>query len=85
MTHTFHFTHELERDGAPIEVEVEYGIDYDEICLVSVQLDGKEIDTTDAEDRKLTQYAEDRAHEDLAAEADDYADYLRDLRLDCED
>lgn len=85
MTHTFHFTCELERDGAPIEVEVEYGIDYDEICLVSVQLDGKEIDTTDAEDRKLTQYAEERAHEDLAAEADDYGDYLRDLRLDCED
>lgn len=85
MTHAFHFTYELERDGAPIEVEVEYYVDYDEIGLVSVQLDGKEIDTTDAEDLKLTQYAEERAHEDLAAEADDYADFLRDLRRDSED
>ena len=83
-SHTFYFDYELERGDEYLDVEVTYAFDGGDVSLESVLHDGKELDTTDAEDRALLAYARERCHEDIADAAADYGDYLRDLRQDAE-
>ena len=81
----FYFDYELERDGEYIPVEVTYALDGDDLSLESVLHEGKEIDTTDAEDKALLEYASERVHEDLMDAEADYGDYVNDIRAEWED
>jgi hypothetical protein len=83
--HIFYFDYDLERDGEFLEVAVAYSVDDDEVMLESVSHNGVEIETTEAEDRELYDYALDDAQEALAGAQADYGDYLRDSRRDNED
>ena len=81
----FYFDYELERNGEYIEVEVTYALDGDDLSLESVLHEGKEIDTTEDEDRAMLNYASERVHEDLIDAEADYGDYVNDLRAEWED
>ena len=81
---TFYFDHTLERDGEFLEVEVAYTVDDDEVMLQSVQHNGVDLETTEAEDRELYDYALEDAQEALAGAQADYGDYLRDSARDYE-
>jgi len=83
--HTFYFDYLLARETEDLEVEVGYTVDDDEVMLESVQHNGVELETTEAEDRELYDYALDDAQEALAGAQADYGDYLRDSRRDNED
>jgi hypothetical protein len=52
--------------------------------LVSVHHNGVELETTEAEDRELYNYALEQAQEDLIGAEADYGDYLRDSARDYE-
>ena len=82
--HRFWFDHTLERDGEFLEVEVAYAVDDDEVMLESVQHNGVDIETTEAEDRELYDYALDQVSEDMINAEADYGDYLRDSNRDYE-
>lgn len=82
--HRFWFDHTLERDGEFLEVEVAYAVDDDEVMLESVQHNGVDIETTEAEDKELYDYALEQAQEDLIGAEADYGDYLRDSARDYE-
>ena len=81
----FYFDYELERDGEYIPVEVTYALDGDDLSLESVLHEGKEIDTTDAEDKALLEYASERVQEDMIDAEADYGDYVNDIRAEWED
>ena len=81
----FYFDYELERNGEYIPVEVTYALDGDDLSLESVLHEGKEIDTTDAEDKALLEYASERVQEDMIDAEADYGDYVNDLRAEWED
>jgi len=83
--HTFYFDYELERGEDTLAVEVEYSYDGGDIGLESVLYDGRELTTTEEEDRLLIAHAVERVNEDLIDAEADYGDYLRDLRRDSED
>ena len=82
--HTFYFDYLLARDTEDLEVEVSYTVDDDEVMLVSVQHNGAELETTEAEDRELYGHALEQAQEDLIGAEADYGDYLRDSARDYE-
>ena len=82
--HTFYFDYLLERETEDLEVEVAYTVDDDEVMLQSVRYIGAELETTEAEDRELYDYALDDAQEALAGAQADYGDYLRDSARDYE-
>lgn len=82
--HIFYFDHTLERDGEFLEVEVAYTVDDDEVMLESVQHNGVDLETTEAEDKELYDYALEDAQEALAGAQADYGDYLRDSARDYE-
>ena len=82
--HTFYFDYDLERDGKFLEVEVAYIVDDDEVMLVSVHHNGVKLETTEAEDRELYDYALGEAEEALIGAQADYGDYLRDSARDYE-
>lgn len=82
--HTFWFDHILERDGEFLEVEVAYTVDDDELMLESVRYMGAELETTEAEDKELYDYALDQVSEDMINAEADYGDYLRDSARDYE-
>ena len=82
--HTFYFDYLLARDTEDLEVEVSYTVDDDEVMLVSVQHNGAELETTEAEDRELYNHALEQAQEDLIGAEADYGDYLRDSTRDYE-
>lgn len=83
--HRFYFDYELERDGEYIPVEVTYAVDGDDLSLESVQHNHMEIDTTDAEDRAMLNYASERVQEDMIDAEADYGDYVNDIRAEWED
>ena len=82
--HTFYFDYLLARETEDLEVEVGYTVDDDEVMLESVKHNGVEIETTEAEDNELYDYALDDAQEALAGAQADYGDYLRDSARDYE-
>jgi hypothetical protein len=82
--HTFYFDYLLERETEDLEVEVAYTVDDDEVMLVSVHHNGVELETTEAEDRELYDYALGEAQEDMIGAEADYGDYLRDSARDYE-
>ncbi len=82
--HTFYFDYLLERGTEDLEVEVAYTVDDDEVMLQSVRYIGAELETTEAEDKELYDYALDDAQEALAGAQADYGDYLRDSARDYE-
>lgn len=80
------FEYTLTRDDKDVDVLVEYQAsrafgDVD-IDLISVTLDGVEIDTTEEEDRKLIEACFDRVDEDFIAEEDAYGDYRYEMSRD---
>lgn len=81
---TFYFEYLLARETEDLEIEVGYTVDDDELMLESVQHNGVDIETTEAEDRELYDYALDDAQEALAGAQADYGDYLRDSARDYE-
>lgn len=73
----------LVRDGYDEDALVEYHAarafgDID-IEITSVKIDGKEIETSQAEDRMILDAIFDRVDEDWQAYADGYADYRYDM------
>lgn len=77
MFASFYYT--LTRNDEDVDVLVEYQAtksfgDVD-IDLISVILDGAELDTSETEDRELIQACFDRVDEDFWAEAEAYGDY----------
>lgn len=82
--HTFYFDYLLERETEDLEVEVAYTVEDDEVMLVSVRYMGAELDTTEAEDRELYDYALENVAEDLMGAEADYGDYVRDSNRDYE-
>ena len=78
--HRFYFDYELERGDEYIPVEVTYALDGGDLSLESVLHEGKEIDTTEAEDNAMLNYARERVHEDLIDAEADYGDYVNDNR-----
>jgi hypothetical protein len=82
--HTFYFDYLLARETEDLEVEVSYTVDDDEVMLVSVQHNGAELETTEAEDRELYDHALEQAQEDMIGAEADYGDYLRDSARDYE-
>lgn len=82
--HTFYFDYLLVRETEDLEVEVSYTVDDDEVMLVSVRHNGAELETTEAEDRELYDYALGEAEEALIGAQADYGDYLRDSARDYE-
>ena len=82
--HTFYFDYLLERETEDLEVEVAYTVDDDEVMLESVQHNGVDIETTEAEDKELYDYALDQVSEDMINAEADYGDYLRDSNRDYE-
>jgi hypothetical protein len=83
--HTFYFDYLLARETEDLEVEVGYTVDDDEVILVSVKHNGVELETTEAEDNELYDYALDDAQEAMAGAQADYGDYIRDSQRDNED
>jgi hypothetical protein len=81
---TFYFDYLLVRETEDLEIEVAYIVDDDEVMLQSVRYMGAELETTEAEDRELYDYALDDAQEALAGAQADYGDYLRDSARDYE-
>ena len=82
--HTFYFDYLLARETEDLEVEVGYTVDDDEVMLESVKHNGVDLETTEAEDNELYDYALDDAQEALAGAQADYGDYLRDSARDYE-
>ena len=82
--HTFYFDYLLERETEDLEVEVAYTVEDDEVMLQSVRYMGAELDTTEAEDRELYDYALENVAEDLMGAEADYGDYVRDSNRDYE-
>jgi hypothetical protein len=82
--HTFYFDYDLERDTENLEVEVAYIVEDGEVMLYSVQHNGAELETTEAEDRELYDHALDQVSEDMINAQADYGDYLRDSARDYE-
>ena len=82
---TFYFDYLLARETEDLEIEVAYTTDDDEVMLVSVHHNGVELETTEAEDRELYDYALDDAQEAMAGAQADYGDYIRDSARDNED
>lgn len=82
---TFYFDYLLVRETEDLEIEVGYTVDDDELMLESVKHNGVDLETTEAEDRELYDYALDDAQEALAGAQADYGDYLRDAARDYED
>jgi hypothetical protein len=87
MPATFTFYHEVERDNEQIDLEVTYSV-YQTFWRgdVDVEIDSIEPDIklTEAEESAIYAVALDRADEDAADAAADYADYRYDMARDAE-
>lgn len=81
---TFYFDFELEREEDILEVEVAYTYDDGDVYVEAVQHNGKELDTTKAEDDRLLTEAKERVDDDIEGAAADYGDYLYDSRRESE-
>ena len=84
---TFYFT--LTRADEDLDVAVEYQAsrafgDVD-IDLLSVTINGVEIETTEAEDKAIIEACFERVNDDFEDHEADYGDYLHDMRREWED
>lgn len=83
----FTFDHSIEREDSEIDLVVEYEVtpfipatywqpaEGGEVEIISVECDKQEFPLTDEEEQTLLEICQNRAADDLADEADDYADW----------
>lgn len=87
MFPSFYFTITRNEDDVDILVEYQATKEFGDvdIDIISVTLDGDEIETTEAEDKAIIEACFERVDEDFMDAEADYGDYLHDMRREWED